>query len=253
MARGRKTVNGNEPALNTDSPSDATPTPQPRSIFPITPTPSKDRDVVKVNNASLTELKNALDDAIKRFLSRPDLFKQIHLHTDVRLVLGWSGVFVAGATAFYSWRLEFEQSKPVMWIGLIVYIILTLLQTLYAYFVEGDIIFVGKRKTFDKRVRLTILRGMVARTLVDWIQIVTERITLSSRTKPSTPENPPAYSLSLSYRRSTNGGKSLLSRREATESRSYNAFFDEGGVLDHDRFEIWVGEVVGRVMAPEWE
>ncbi|KAH9067555.1 microsomal signal peptidase 25 kDa subunit-domain-containing protein [Lactarius vividus] len=234
MARGRKVVNGNEPAVNTDSPSDATPTPQPRSIFPITPTPSKDRDVVKVNNASLTELKNALDDAIKRFLSRPDLFKQIHLHTDVRLVLGWSGVFVAGATAFYSWRLEFEQSKPVMWIGLIVYIILTLLQTLYAYFVEGDIIFVGKRKTFDKR-------------------IVTERITLSSRTKPSTPENPPAYSLSLSYRRSTNGGKSLLSRGETTESCSYNAFFDEGGVLDHDRFEIWVGEVVGRVMAPEWE
>ncbi|KAH9036193.1 microsomal signal peptidase 25 kDa subunit-domain-containing protein [Lactarius pseudohatsudake] len=234
MARGRKAVNGNEPAVNTESPSDATPTPQPRSIFPIAPTPSKDRDVVKVNNASPAELKNALDDAIKRFLSRPDLFKQIHLHTDVRLALGWSGVFVAGATAFYSWRLEFEQSKTVMWIGLIVYIILTLLQTLYAYFVEGDIIFVGKRKTFDKR-------------------IVTERITLSSRTKPSTPENPPAYSLSLSYRRSTNGGKSLLSRGEATESRSYTAFFDEGGVLDHDRFEIWVGEVVGRVMAPEWE
>jgi hypothetical protein len=32
------------------------------------------------------------------------------------------------------------------------YIVLTLLQALYAYFVEGDIIFVGKRKTFDKRV-----------------------------------------------------------------------------------------------------
>jgi hypothetical protein len=36
------------------------------------------------------------------------------------------------------------------------YVILTLLQTLYAYFVEGDIIFVGKRKTFDKRVRLSL-------------------------------------------------------------------------------------------------
>ena len=193
MPRGRRAVNGNEPAVDTDSPSEATPTPQPRSIFPITPTPSKDRDVVKVNNANLTELKNALDDAIKRvrdntlsllcpsltggftqFLSRPDLFKQIHLHTDVRLALGWSGVLVAGATAFYSWRLEFEQSKPIMWIGLIVcvflshthacciclpslrYVILTLLQTLYAYFVEGDIVFVGKRKTFDKRVRLAL-------------------------------------------------------------------------------------------------
>ena len=66
MARGRRPVNGKGPAGDTDSPSEATPTPQPRSIFPITPTPSKDRDVVKVNNASLIELKNALDDAIKR-------------------------------------------------------------------------------------------------------------------------------------------------------------------------------------------
>ncbi len=63
---------------------------------------------------------SSLDLGITQFLSRPDLFKQIHLHTDVRLALGWSGVLVAGATAFYSWRLEFEQSKPVMWIGLIV-------------------------------------------------------------------------------------------------------------------------------------
>jgi hypothetical protein len=69
MARGRKDVNGNVPAAATDSPSDSTPTPPPRSILPITPTPSKDRDVVKVNNASLTELKNALDDAIKRVRS----------------------------------------------------------------------------------------------------------------------------------------------------------------------------------------
>jgi signal peptidase complex subunit 2 len=34
--------------------------------------------------------------------------------------------------------------------------ILTLSQALYAYFVEGDTIFVGKRKTFDKRVSAAI-------------------------------------------------------------------------------------------------
>jgi hypothetical protein len=32
------------------------------------------------------------------------------------------------------------------------YIVLTLSQALYAYFIEWDTIFVGKRKTFDKRV-----------------------------------------------------------------------------------------------------
>jgi len=38
------------------------------------------------------------------------------------------------------------------------YILLTTLQTLYAYFIEGDIVFVGKRKTFDKRVRSVLPR-----------------------------------------------------------------------------------------------
>lgn len=32
------------------------------------------------------------------------------------------------------------------------YILLTTIQTLYAFFVEGNVVFVGKRKTFDKRV-----------------------------------------------------------------------------------------------------
>jgi signal peptidase complex subunit 2 len=31
--------------------------------------------------------------------------------------------------------------------------LLTFTQTLYSYFIEGDIVFVGKRKTFSKRVR----------------------------------------------------------------------------------------------------
>jgi hypothetical protein len=67
MARGRKAANGTSPAPAADSPSDSTTaTPPPRSILPIPPTPRQSRDVVKVNNASLTELKNALDDAIKR-------------------------------------------------------------------------------------------------------------------------------------------------------------------------------------------
>jgi signal peptidase complex subunit 2 len=37
------------------------------------------------------------------------------------------------------------------------YIVLTVLQALYAYFIERDIIFVGKRKTFDKRVCMALL------------------------------------------------------------------------------------------------
>jgi hypothetical protein len=69
MARGKKAANGNNQAAAAESRSDSTATPPPRSILPITPTPSKDRDLVKVNNSSLVDLKNALDDAIKRVRS----------------------------------------------------------------------------------------------------------------------------------------------------------------------------------------
>jgi signal peptidase complex subunit 2 len=99
-----------------------------------------DRDVIKVNNANVTDLKHACDDALKRvsqgllsfsfslanhlsnfeFLSRPDLFKQQYLHTDVRLALGWAGVGIALFTGLYGWKVEFEKSKPVVWAGLIV-------------------------------------------------------------------------------------------------------------------------------------
>ena len=163
MARGRKIVNGesaDKPITSTE-PSETKQSP-PRASLPALAISAAaqdvDRDEVKVNNANLSELKNACDDALKRvrplcfhflslshttlrvacrgmrclscrvcvcacrreqFLSRPDLFKQIHLHTDVRLALGWAGVFVAAGTAFYGWKVDFEQSKPVMWVGLV--------------------------------------------------------------------------------------------------------------------------------------
>ena len=54
-----------------------------------------------------------------QFLSRPDLFNQIYTHTDVRFGLGWASVLVAGLTGLYGWKVEFEQSKPGVWAGLI--------------------------------------------------------------------------------------------------------------------------------------
>ena len=85
-------------------------------------------------------------------MSRPELFKQIHLHTDVRLALGWLSVLVAAGTALYGYKVDFEKAKPVVWVGVTLYMLLTTVQTLYGYFVEKDTVFVGKRKTFSKRV-----------------------------------------------------------------------------------------------------
>jgi len=242
---GRSEVDGSSAGTNstrTPSPSASRTRspPSPESERPAGPlsitVPSIDRDLVKVNNANATELKNACDDAVKRYLSRPELFKQIHLHTDVRLGLGWLSVFVAAGAALYGYKVDFEKSKPVVSIGLVIYIFLTLVQTLYAYFIEGNTIFVGKRKTFSKR-------------------IITERIHLSSTSLPSSPSssslspaNAPSYQLGVSYVRSTNGGKSLLAKGRTKASQSYSSFFDEQGTMDQDAFERWVGELVEQGM-----
>ena len=71
-------------------------------------------------SSSYSASRSLLIHSTLQFLSRPDLFKQIHLHTDVRLGLGWASVFVAAGTALYGYEVEFEESKPVMWVGLIV-------------------------------------------------------------------------------------------------------------------------------------
>lgn len=132
------------------------------------------------------------------------------------------------------------------------YIVLTVLQSLYAYFVEGDIVFVGKRKTLDKRVRRTEdISDFYFFTLL--AQIVTERITISSNSTSSKPDSPPAYSVKLSFVRSTSGGKSLLSKGRSSTQSGYNKFFDENGVLDQQVFERWVGGAVAAVMEGKTE
>ncbi|KAG2036061.1 microsomal signal peptidase 25 kDa subunit-domain-containing protein [Suillus americanus] len=233
----RKNVKGlssvpSTPALSPTSVVSSLPGPLSTSV------PLEEREVIKVNNYSTSELKNACDDALKRYLSRPDLFKQIHLHTDVRLILGWAGVFTAAATGLYGWKTDFEKSKPGVWVGFILYLVLTSLQTLYSYFVEGDTIFVGRRKTLSKR-------------------IITERITISSRTLPvpsselsfkPSPTNSPSYSLSINYVQSTSAGKSLLAKGRTHEAKQYSAFFDEKGVMAQEVFERWIGELVEAVM-----
>ncbi|KAJ7070139.1 microsomal signal peptidase 25 kDa subunit-domain-containing protein [Mycena amicta] len=233
MARKKTTANGALPEISTSTTSalPSLPSPdRPPGPLSLPPLPGQ-RDVVKVNNLSATELKNACDDALKRYLSRPELFKQNHQHTDVRLALGWLSVFVAGGTGLYGYKVEFEASKPVVWAGLILYLFLTFTQTLYSYFVEGDIVYVGKRKTFSKRIE-------------------TERITISSRTVPasSASQNTPQYSLSITYLRSTSANKSLLARNKSSSQTSYTAFFDSDGVLDAAAFEGWVGGAVEESM-----
>ncbi|KAG8991321.1 hypothetical protein FRB90_001393 [Tulasnella sp. 427] len=196
---------------------------------------------VQINNYNLTDLKNTLDDALKR----------IHLHTDVRLGLGWAAVLVAAATGLYSWKISFEESRLGVFIGVTLYAILSTVQMGYIYFVEGDTIFVGKRKTLDKRIQ-------------------TERLTASSKTTRPKPKSaasstaptlplstfypratssylPPHYHLSIDYALTVSGGKALIRANKVEDERCYADFFDSKGMLDEARFVAWVSAMLEKV------
>ncbi|KAF5356811.1 hypothetical protein D9756_006741 [Leucocoprinus leucothites] len=248
----------------------ATSEPPDRPTGPLSvPVSSVDRDVVKVNNANVTELKNACDDAVKRYLARPELFKQIHLHTDVRLGLGWLSVFVAGGTALYGYKIDFEKSKPVVWVGVIF--------STFGVGMRGGVKLAEMgMSNLHKFVRYNdALLALAYANLkynpdgsgwrVYYVapgvlpSIITERINISSKTQPArkikpsaanknTTSTPPAYTLSISYVRSTNAGKSLLAKGKTKVEKGYTAFFDEQGTMEQEAFEKWVGEAVESAM-----
>jgi len=79
--------------------------------------------------------------------------------------------------------------------------ILTTAQTAYIYFVEGQTIFIGKRKTYAKRVETEHIR-VESRTVAPRYS--------SMRIGVKSPGNAPNYELGMSYIRLTNGGKTLI-------------------------------------------
>jgi signal peptidase complex subunit 2 len=76
-------------------------------------------DLVSLSDSPASRFLTAHD---LQYLSRPDLYKQDYTHTDVRLVLGWLAVIVAAGTGYYGWKIEFEAAKPVVWVGVLLYV-----------------------------------------------------------------------------------------------------------------------------------
>jgi len=208
---------------------------------PVPPPPLSDSpEEIKVNNANSVELKVACDDALRRYIARPDTsFRTVNRHTDVKLFLGWASVVVAGLTAAYGYKTEFEKAKPAVWAGVILYVVLSSLHSAYVYFIEGDTIFVGKRKTFAKRVESERIRVEAKSNPPKWSTILSR--------KPSK-DAAPSYQLVMSYVRLTNSGKTVIHKGKERVESSFAEFFDSEGKMDVLKFETWVAGVMARVM-----
>ncbi|KAK4051537.1 hypothetical protein OIV83_002677 [Microbotryomycetes sp. JL201] len=189
----------------------------------------------KVNTSSLADLKNTCDDVVKEVFVRPT-------------------VAVAAATAYYSYVTPFHDGKFWTSVGVAAYMTLSTLLTIYIMFVEQNVVFDGKRRTFASRItteRLTISSQAFAS---EKASRQTTSFPLSLVYKGSHPPNLPtnlsfpAYHLAVKYNHSSNNGKSLIHEASADWSKCFGEFFDEQGTLAKSKLERELQLLLEQVM-----
>ncbi|KAK4945256.1 signal peptidase complex subunit spc2 [Elasticomyces elasticus] len=107
----------------------------------------------KVSLYSVNDLKNATDDAIAPYLTslpKPYTFKQQHYTTNVRLILGYTAVTIAGILFYADWKLGWDATKAYTAPACIAYFVLNGALTYWIWAVEAGTIFVGTREGGQK-------------------------------------------------------------------------------------------------------
>ncbi|GJN94181.1 hypothetical protein Rhopal_007255-T1 [Rhodotorula paludigena] len=200
----------------------------------------------KVNNANLSELKNAADDLVKEAILLPP---------DPPLL----AFFPARRPGVYGYRVEFQESKYWVTVGVVLYVVLNTALALYVACVEKNIIFEGKRKTFASRIsteRLTIsslaASSATSYTSSTWVPFPLSLVTPSPTIPSPPPSSPsistsssstspyPLYSLTLSYAHSANANKSLLHSSSRVLTRPFAELFDSEGRIARAEVERWL-------------
>ncbi|KAH7372337.1 microsomal signal peptidase 25 kDa subunit-domain-containing protein [Pyrenochaeta sp. MPI-SDFR-AT-0127] len=105
----------------------------------------------KIAVHSLSDLKNTTDDALPNYLHSLK-FKQIHTQTDVRLVLGYSAVIIAGALFYFDWKFGWEASKPYTLPAVVAYFLLNGAFSYWLWFVEKGVVYEGEGRTGKVRI-----------------------------------------------------------------------------------------------------
>jgi Microsomal signal peptidase 25 kDa subunit (SPC25) len=96
----------------------------------------------KISIYSLPDLKNTSDDALPNYLNSLG-FKQSHYLSDVRLLLGYSAVAIAGALFWADWKLGWDETRAWTLPAVVVYFILNGIFTWWLLWVEKGVVYVG--------------------------------------------------------------------------------------------------------------
>ncbi|KAI9310951.1 microsomal signal peptidase 25 kDa subunit-domain-containing protein [Dichotomocladium elegans] len=117
------------------------------------------------NKYDATQLKNAIDDEVRRYFGNERDYKEGHLHMDVKLLLGYGSCALAAGAFLIEYYTSFEEAKPTLWAAVIVFWILQVMLWAYTVFVEKSEIFVGYKhdKSSGKRVGTMTVEGVMNR------------------------------------------------------------------------------------------
>jgi len=98
----------------------------------------------KISPYSLPDLKNTTDDALGNYL-RGIGFKQDNTKADVKLLVGYLAVIIAGATFLADYKLGWEATKGWTAVAVAAYAILNGVFTYWLWFVEAGLVFEGSK------------------------------------------------------------------------------------------------------------
>ncbi|KIW20877.1 hypothetical protein PV08_01456 [Exophiala spinifera] len=165
----------------------------------------------KVSLYSVNDLKNATDDALAPYLTslpKPYTFKQLHSSTNVRLILGYTAVIIAGVLFYADYKLGWDATKAYTGPACVAYFVLNSLLTYWIWAVEAGTVFVGTREGGQK---LTL--------------------------KSSSQKYSPSYKLKVSYE-APSGKKWENKEIEG----SFTQWFNTHGYLQKKEFQSWLAE-----------
>lgn len=105
------------------------------------------RKPVQVQRYNHPKYKHALDDAIEKLLTHDHKYKQIHTLPDTKMLLGYIAVAFAayGTYLSYGLALEMPQIKYTLLVCVIGFFTFQSLMMGYSRWIEGDIVFQGRK------------------------------------------------------------------------------------------------------------
>jgi signal peptidase complex subunit 2 len=85
-----------------------------------------------------------------------------HLHTDVKLFLGYLSAAISIGEFAYTWKRDFQEFKHITIASVVGYFVISTLLTFWHLLVEKDVVFVGTND--NEKIKVT---GCVAGTYTD--------------------------------------------------------------------------------------